>query len=294
MAIPVVRINTEDFPFAGNIDYRVSQSDRRLHLPAGCDRDFRSIWYRRVRVPAKPDDMDAGIYDFCVRENRSALLGGLLGFTGRWMSRPEAIWKAEFKPYQLEIASRLGFLIPETIISNVPDSIRAFYRSCGKGMIAKPVRSGFMVQKGVDCAVFTTEIRDADLADLRDAALCPTIFQELIPKSCDIRITVVGGQIFAAAIESQGDPDATIDWRRTSNPRLPHREIKLPGAVEKNVLDLMGALSLNYGAIDMVLTPDDRYIFLEINPNGQWLWLDDILSLGISRAIANWLSEGAQ
>jgi D-alanine-D-alanine ligase-like ATP-grasp enzyme len=54
----------------------------------------------------------------------------------------------------------------------------------------------------------------------------------------------------------------------------------------------MSRLSLTYGAIDLVLTPDGRYVFLEINPNGQWLWIDEMLSLGISHSIAEWLSEG--
>ena len=210
------------------------------------------------------------------------------------MSPPDAIWKAEFKPYQLEIATRLGLMVPATLISNVPDSIRAFFTECGKAMIAKPVRSGHIVQNGVDCAVFTTKIQESDLDDLADAALCPTIYQELDPKQYDIRVTVVGRKIFAAAIDSQSDPEASVDWRRTSNPLLPHRVIELPAQVQAQILGLMDALSLNYGALDFVLTPDGRYVFLEINPNGQWLWLDDMLSFGISREIAVWLSEEAR
>jgi glutathione synthase/RimK-type ligase-like ATP-grasp enzyme len=235
--------------------------------------------------------MDPGVYDFCVRESRSALLGGILGHTRRWMSRPEAIWKAEFKPYQLEIASRLDLLVPKTLISNVPDSIRAFFRVCGNEMIAKPVRTGHIVQNGVDCAVYTTKVQERDLDDLSDAALSPTIYQELVAKQYDIRVTVVGRKIFAAAIDSQSDPEASVDWRRTSNPQLPHRVIELPPPIQAKILALMDTLTLNYGAIDLVLTPDGSYVFLEINPNGQWLWLDDMLSFGISRSIAEWLSE---
>jgi hypothetical protein len=290
--VPVLRINTEDYPFSGRFDYRLGTSSKSLiFADLIASESFRSIWYRRVRVPARPDSMDQGVYEFCIRESRSALLGGILGQSDRCMSQPEAIWKAEFKPYQLNVARQLGLLIPNTLISNVPDSVLAFFGSCNGQMIAKPVRSGHIIQNGVDCAVYTTKIGPGDLQDLNDASLSPVIYQELIPKRFDIRVTVVGRRIFAAAIDSQTDPEATIDWRRTSNPKLPHRAVNLPSDLQNQILALMDVMSLHYGAIDFILTPDGQYIFLEMNPNGQWLWLDDMLSFGISSEIAVWLAR---
>ena len=67
--------------------------------------------------------------------------------------------------------------------------------------------------------------------------------------------------------------------------------MNLPSDLDSKILALMDALALQYGAIDFVLTPDSGYVFLEINPNGQWLWLDDMLSLGISSEIAEWLAR---
>lgn len=285
------RVNTEDLPFSGTIDYEIANGQSsRPFFPSQDGLWFSSVWYRRMRVPAPPSDLDPGVYDFCVRETRSALIGGMLGADTRWMSNPAAIWKAEFKPHQLHLAKDLGFDLPRTLISNNPDSILAFHKRIGD-LIAKPVRSGHLIKGGSDHAVFTTLLRDEEYMDLSDASLSPTIYQELIPKKYDIRATVVGNEIFAVAIDSQSDPSATIDWRRTNNPQLPHFAITLPENIERSILLLMSRLSLTYGAIDLVLTPDDRYIFLEINPNGQWLWLDDILSLGISQAIAEWLSR---
>lgn len=289
--VRVLRINTEDYPFSSGLDYRPGSLDRKhifseLIGPTGP----RSIWYRRVRVPSRPEGMDEGVYDFCVRESRNALLGGILNQSCEWMSRPEAVWKAEFKPFQLDLAAALGLGVPKTLISSVPDSVRTFFENCKGQMIAKPVRSGYIVQNGVDYAVYTTRVAPEDLEDLQDASLTPTIYQELIPKQFDVRVTVVGKRIFAVAIDSQSDPDASVDWRRTSNPRLPHHALQLPSDVEDKILALMDAMKLNYGAIDLVLTPDGRYVFLEINPNGQWLWLDDMLSLGITSSIADWLA----
>jgi glutathione synthase/RimK-type ligase-like ATP-grasp enzyme len=289
--VPFLRINTEDYPFSGRFDYRPGSPGQHLFSELIGAADFRSIWYRRVRVPARPEGMDLGVYEFCVRESRNALLGGILGRSCRWMSRADAIWKAEFKPFQLEVAANLGLSVPNTLISNVPDSVRAFLDSCHGQMIAKPVRSGHIVQNGVDYAVYTTKVGPEDVEDLQDASLSPTIYQELVPKRFDIRVTVVGRKIFAAAIDSQTDPDASVDWRRTSNPKLPHYAVSLPSDLESTILALMDAMTLQYGAIDFVLAPDGRYVFLEINPNGQWLWLDDMLSLGISAEIAEWLAR---
>jgi glutathione synthase/RimK-type ligase-like ATP-grasp enzyme len=118
-----------------------------------------------------------------------------------------------------------------------------------------------------------------------------TIYQEFLPKAYDIRVTIVGRKLFAVSIDSQSDPSAVIDWRKTENPLLPHAPIELPAPLQRSLMELMSRLSLAYGAIDLVLTPDGRYIFLEINPNGQWLWIDEMLSLGISHSIAERLSE---
>ena len=292
LGTPVVRVNTEDLPFSGVIDYSIGVDQPKPIFSPVTEAEgwYGAVWYRRLRVPTMPSGMDPGIYDFCVRENRNALLGGLIGHQTRWMSHPGAIWKAEFKPYQLRVAANVGLEIPRTLISNRPESIRAFYQSCA-GTVAKPVRSGYIVKNGVDCAVFTTKLDDEAMEHLSDAALCPTIYQELVPKACDIRVTVVGQKIFAVAIDSQSDPNAKIDWRKTENPLLPHTRIELPEQLEQSLLDLMSALTLSYGAIDLVLTPDGRYVFLEINPNGQWLWMDEMLSLGISHSIAEWLAE---
>lgn len=295
LGTPLVRVNTEDFPFSAEIDYSIGTSDSQpiFCTPSAQQSSFSSVWYRRMRIPSVPEGMDSGVYDFCIRETRSALIGGLLGHQTRWMSRPAAIWEAEFKPYQLHVATSLGLSVPKTLISNRAESIRGFCTKF-KEVIAKPVRSGHVVRNGVECAVFTTKLRDEDMEDLADAHLSPTIYQELIHKKYDIRVTIVGSRVFAVAIDSQSDPSACIDWRKTENPELPHFPIQLPITLTTMLLEMMSQLSLTYGAIDLALTPDGRYVFLEVNPNGQWLWLDDMLSLGISRTVAEWLSGNTQ
>lgn len=208
----------------------------------------------------------------------------------RWMSQPAAVWQAEYKPFQLSLATEVGFQIPRTIVTNDPSAIRAAFAEFGS-MIVKPTKSGYVIHKGQEFSIFTSRVLEEHLGELDDARLSPAIYQALIPKRFDVRVTIVGQRIFAAAIDSQSDPAASIDWRHGNNPRLPHHQITLPDDVNCKLLRMMESLRLTFGAIDMIETVAGEYVFLEVNPSGQWLWLDDMLGLGISDAIADWLAK---
>ncbi|MGH9429268.1 MAG: ATP-grasp ribosomal peptide maturase, partial [Terriglobia bacterium] len=240
----------------------------------------------------RPEGMDEGIYNFCLQENRAALLGGIMGLPVRWMNHPAAVWQSEFKPFQLSLAGEVGLSIPRTVVTNDPPTIRQAFVDFG-GMVVKPTKSGHVTYKGQDLEIFTSRVLEKHLDELEAARWSPAIYQPVVPKQFDLRVTVVGRKLFSAAIDSQSDPSAVVDWRRTSNTKLPHHAIALPEEVATRIFRLMDSLRLTFGAIDMILTPDGEYVFLEVNPSGQWLWLDDLLSLGISDAIAEWLGERA-
>lgn len=290
-SVPHRRLNTEDFPFNNLFAFKPEMLNQGAWLEVNGEvlPPPTSIWYRRFRSPPIPDGMDSGIHHFCVQESRAALLGAIVGSSARWMSHPSAIWQSEYKPLQLSMASKIGLKIPKTIITNDPSAIRKAFIDFGE-IIVKPVRTGYVSYEGEDHSIFTSQILQEHLDELENATLSPSIYQELIPKSFDIRVTIVGKRLFSAAIDSQSDPDASVDWRHTANPLLPHYSITLPQEIHIKLLKLMELLGLNFAAIDLVQTPDGEYVFLEVNPNGQWLWIDDILNLGISDAVADWLS----
>lgn len=294
LSISHKRINSEDFPFSRSLAIGYGEGvNSEIFFDGELLPTPSAIWYRRFRAPSKPQAMDEGVYEFCIRENRAALLGGIVGLSGRWMSHPSAVWLAEYKPYQLAIAKELGLQTPKTIISNNIEIIKSNIASFGR-VVVKPVRDGHVLVDGVDRSIFTTELVREQFEELSGVDICPVIFQELIPKKHDVRVTIVGEQLFAVAIDSQSDPSAMIDWRHTVNPDLPHRIITLPDQIQSLLRKMMLRLNLNYAAIDLIETPEGDFIFLEVNPNGQWLWLDDILGLGISRTVALWLAGQSQ
>ena len=298
--VRTTRLNTEDYPFGARMttvfDAASSGAGSRGHVAWEGSRidDVSAVWYRRVRSPVRPDGMDLGVYDFCAREARAALLGTLLGDVRAglaWMSPPSNVWAAEHKLQQLATAARLGLSIPETVVTNDAREVRAAFSRFRGQMIAKPVRSGYVEVGGEPRAIFTSQVLQQHLETLADIDASPVIYQPLIAKACDVRVTIVGSRIFTAEIDSQLDANARIDWRRTEDPLLPHRRSDLPPDVRQALLEMMTQLGLAFGAVDLIRTPDNQYTFLEVNPNGQWLWLDAQLDLGITDAIASWLAD---
>lgn len=285
--LDVVRVDTDDYPYGLPIAH--DTGSRRLLVE---DREVvpAAIWYRRVRAPDGPAGMDPGVHEYCVREAQTMIQGIGLSAGCPVMSDPAAIFAAENKMRQLVLAQEHGLVIPETCVANHPDAVRGFV-SKHRRVVCKPLRSGWFQDQDGQWSIYTTEV-DSELREhLEEVILAPSIFQALIEKKCDVRVTFVGDRVFVAEIDSQSDPDALVDWRRTTNPQLPHRRAALPNGVEAKLRAFIHALGLRFGAVDLVRTPDDAYVFLEVNPNGQWLWLDDQLNLGITVAVADWLAR---
>jgi len=297
----VVRINTEDFPLASKSSFKMSGALSRPSVnwitPMGKRLDLqrlRSVWFRRHRLPRMPGSMGPADEEYCLREADWFVKGVLYSFTASeenlaWMNHPSNAQFAESKIYQLTVANSLGLKIPSTLVSNNPEEIREFFDECSGSVIAKPLRLGYFDHGDRQTCVYTVQIRREDLADNSPLQLAPVIYQGLISKKCDVRVTVVGDRLFAAAIDSQSVPSAVTDWRQADTGKLPHAVHTLPDSIQAKCLELMQALGLSYGAIDLILTPENEYVFLEINPGGQLVWLEDRLSFPISATIANWL-----
>jgi len=288
---PVFRLNTDQFPshikasFIPPNDIEFTTGDRTVS-----GMSIKSVWYRRHVSPELPVELEAGVRDFCEREVRAFLDGVLASLPAeRWMSSPQAIARAERKPYQLAIAAQLGFEIPDTVITNDPSPVVEMAQH--HRLIAKAISSGYVTSPEGNRAIFTSAIRPEDLKELDGLAYAPVVFQELVDKVSDIRVTVVAGEVFAAEILSQGRQSSQIDWRATDDPHLPHRTHELSTTIADLCREIVNHLGLAFGAIDLALRADGTYVFFEINPNGEWVWLEDQLGFPISDRIAQWLDS---
>ena len=293
------RLNTEDLPLRSRSSCEYLTDTHRLcwhseGSTASLDA-VRRVWFRRHRLPAFPADTLPAHTEYCLRESHWFVRGLLWSLAeqvpaANWMSFPANIQRAESKILQLRVAGNVGLVYPETLISNNPVQIRAFCDRQGGRLVAKPLRLGFFDYGEVQTATYTTAVGAADLATDDSLVVAPVIYQRHLEKRCDVRVTIVGNSLYAAAIHSQDVDSAKVDWRR-SDVDLAHEVHVLPDQVVRACRRLMKALNLHFGAVDLVLTPDDQYYFLEINPNGQWLWLEDKLGFPISDKIVEWLCQ---
>lgn len=253
----------------------------------------QTIWMRRMGPLELPDDISHSEHrQFAEQEVRSAWDGIHRVLSDRrWLNPPASNSMASNKPYQLRIAQEVGLSIPRTLISNAPDDCSRFLTSSNKKHIYKPLTAFSMnTEDGYNSCIYTTIVDTESVAQHHSAiSLAPCIFQEYIEKEVELRITVIGTKLFAAAIHSQANPNTSIDWRNYDLQNTPHTPYSLPPSIASKILALMGRLNLVYGAIDMIVTPSGQYVFLEINPSGQYLWIEALTDLPISEAVARWL-----
>jgi glutathione synthase/RimK-type ligase-like ATP-grasp enzyme len=121
---------------------------------------------------------------------------------------------------------------------------------------------------------------------------CPCQFQEYVPKEFEFRVIVVGCRVFAIEIHSQQSEKTKHDWRHYDFDKVAHRVHELPDGVRNQCLALVKALNIRFGAIDMIVTPNHEYVFLEINPTGQYQWLEALTGLPITESIVDLLING--
>jgi len=197
----------------------------------------------------------------------------------------------ENKLYQLSVAGRLGFSVPRTLITNSPERFFSFYDACDGELISKRTTDLAPLVGGEPTRPFTVSVERRDAADSAAIRHCPVVFQEKIAKRVELRVTVVGSKVFAAEIRSQESLRQTTDWRHApeyAQSRFYAVHV-LPAPIEDRCVRLVEALGLSFGALDLILTPDDEYVFLEVNMKGQWAYIEEMLGLPISDAIAELL-----
>lgn len=296
------------------------ENEAVLHLSkrGGEDRLCRpsSVWMRRWGYPAYPSSFDQYATAFAFNEISSVVsaLPDMLE-SARWMNNQPRERTASNKIFQLNVARRLGFSIPPTLVTTDEAKVREFMEGAGR-VIFKPV-SAFQPQfrkfnpsaqaklgpnaEGINLGfgeraesllVFTQELTPDKFYLLETIRWSPVIFQQRIDKKADIRVTVVGDQLFSCSIDSQSDPETETDFRMMNiSGLLPHNIITLPEKLEKDIMSMMRMLGLTFGCLDFIQTKDDDFYFLEINPSGQWLWIEQVTGAPISSAIAKELSS---
>ena len=296
--IKFARFNTEDFPEKTILSFKLAADSVSGYLEINSEKinlvNITSIWYRR---PTKSElsnlAFDETSNDFAVNESWECLQGLWRVLDCFWVSNPDKLYRAEFKPLQIKLAANLGFVVPTTLITNSPDNAKFFYDRHSKSIIYKPLKHSQLVRDEELGLIYTSRVTEDEVAKIDNLQLAPGIFQPYICKAFEVRVTVVGEKVFSVKLDTQDVPEALTDWRRVDASKITHTPHKLPSDIEEKSIELVKKLELAFGAIDLIYTPEGKYIFLEINPNGQWAWIQQFCpEVRIREALIDMLISG--
>lgn len=295
--IPYFRLNTEDIPLKlegaahfPNLSFRIKNEINKCVY----SEQISGVWYRRPKMLTLCKNIDAQIFNY-VQEDCWFFINGLLELTNDssvWISRPENIRRAENKIYQLKAAYKCGLKIPRTFIGNSPEELKKLTDKAhleNIDLIAKPIRTGrYFFQDGTK--IFHTSLFPHEW-ESDEIKIWPVIVQEKICKKRDIRTTIICDKSFSVGINTSGLSDQIqLDWRRAIDEVI-YEQISLPSEITNKLFEMLHIMGLSFGAFDLIETCNGEYVFLEINPNGQWAWIEEKTGLPMREALIQSLTR---
>jgi glutathione synthase/RimK-type ligase-like ATP-grasp enzyme len=299
-AVPVFRFHPDDFTHAasismeicdGRIDGEIRNGHQRVEF-----RDICAAWYRRSRALFAPlpslNLLQGDLDNFLAVQSSVTLTGLFAGLQTMWVGQPFKLRRAEVKALQLAEASKAGLATPATLISNDPERATAFVEALGDTECAvKPlIATRVDAEEGARLPLTTVLPRGHALGSV---ALSPNVFQPYIEKAYELRCVVMGDQIFTAKLDSQAHESTRKDWRAgaVEGEDVEYELYELPERVQARLHRLMRSFEINFASIDLIVTPEGDFVFLDLNPNGQWLWLEEELGLPLVAAMADLLTS---
>jgi glutathione synthase/RimK-type ligase-like ATP-grasp enzyme len=280
-------LNLSEFPMRISMSMRLDNNghnDFELRFPDKTVRmdEVRSVWWRRPQPFGIPAEVrDPAVRHFAMSEAATALQGMWQSSRALWVNNIMRDAAAAHKPWQLTVAKSLGLRVPETLITNDPVEARRFWSSLPREVVYKPFTATLHSWRE------TRLLKAEEERFAESVRLAPVIFQRYIPGR-DLRITAIGDRLFPAMTDAK-EGEYQVDVRL--NTGLTYCSHRMPVEVEEKLLRLMRTLGLEYGAIDMRLTPEGEYVFFEVNPAGQFLYVEMATGMKIADALAEHLMK---
>ncbi|MDB4928229.1 MAG: hypothetical protein JWM10_713 [Myxococcaceae bacterium] len=286
----VVRLNAEMFPLGIEADFRVRDKSWSFRMGSDVLRsaDISAVWFRRW-----PDLQTAGIAPdwraIVCRDSMAFLEGWSMLCDVFWLNRPERVRTGENKLVQLVYAQEAGFRVPETVVANNAAVVRDVVSS-GRIALFKPLLSSALRDETVVQMLQATRLRDEHLDD-ESIRACPAIYQTIVPGQ-EWRLTIVGGQVFPARI-CWTRSDTSVDVHAAHPECVSIVRGTVSDEVRRQCLTLVRMLGLHYAAIDAIEYEGEMY-FLELNPSGQWGWIEQATNYPLTDALADLLISCGQ
>ncbi|MFI1353325.1 ATP-grasp ribosomal peptide maturase [Streptomyces sp. NPDC020898] len=287
--VPVVRFNAADIGTDLTISARFGVGStsmtgqlRTSSRTADLER-VRAVYWRRPVWPGfgHLPDADAG---WAAAQVRYGLGGTLYALRNcLWVNHPLRNAAADYKPAQLALAHRTGLTVPPTLVTNDPDEARRFIRDHHQ-VICKTLRWTPYQRDSVGLTSWAEPVQADELDDT--LRVTPHLFQARVDKTADLRVLIVGRRVFAVRIDSD-----LLDWRRDYS-ALTYSVVDLPDRLEKSLFAYLDHFGLASGSFDLAVDHAGELHWLELNPNGQWGWLEERTGLEMAAAFADLLVQG--
>jgi glutathione synthase/RimK-type ligase-like ATP-grasp enzyme len=188
------------------------------------------------------------------------------------------------------LPKRLGFKTPFTIVSNCEDWTKYLRKGTEYFTVKSIAAYHWFDEDESEYSLKSSKVHVKQLLEhSHDFTICPTLIQEYIDKKYEWRITVVQDKIFSCRLNSQIVEGAKDDWRMVEVSEIPHEIIEIDDNLKSLIFRYLREFNLQFGAFDFIETDAGEFVFLECNPNGQWLWIELITKAKISLAIADYL-----
>jgi hypothetical protein len=317
------------FPAASHLSFTINRDSRAAYLRQNdvvlCLNDITAVWDRSNAIIPPIAQVKKNLHSYIAAESQTFLEGlYYLLPEAFWIPDPISARTARLKFWQLQLAAELGFTIPDTYVGNDPaiaatlienhealalkvihrkyleyeltplDKLKKFFYDFRyRGMLRQYADTPLILEElqyRRRATMLTRRFVQAEAGPfLKALPVAPVTIQEYIPKKLELRITVLGDRVFPCAIYSQeGASHVQVDWRHDTE-ALRHEPYVLPSEIEAKCLALMRRLGLQFGAIDLIVTPSEEYVFLENNVDGQWLWVQDKTGMPIAETLADLL-----
>ncbi|UJV46683.1 ATP-grasp ribosomal peptide maturase [Streptomyces sp. AMCC400023] len=291
--VPVMRFDMGDFPQSMSLSVEhaaapwtgvLADEYRSVRLE-----EVRAVYYRRPRLPIVSEGLQEPHRTWANEQALAGLLGTLYALPVRWVNRPDVDGIASHKPGQLPVAAAHGLRTPRSLITTDQEVARKFCYQVDGPVICKPLMGGPLEYPDGHRTGVPTHVVDPDTID-DSVSLTAHLFQEWVPKTHEVRLTVVGQEMFAAEIRAGSDA-ARVDWR-SDYEALTYDVCQVPDDVRAGVLGWLEHFRLNFGAFDFAVTPAGDWVMFECNPSGEWSWIQNKTGLPIATHIADLLAEG--
>jgi glutathione synthase/RimK-type ligase-like ATP-grasp enzyme len=294
--IDYMRFNIDDIPYQTKVNY-VIDNDSAVKIMFVVDKEIIDIPSVSLVVLRDFDicainSIGDNLSDaFCCQQWNDAMRIIQSSLTCPWINSLESTQAADDRLRQLSTAKDAGFSVPNTLVTNDSTAARDFYELCEGKIVIKALHHHRVEAKGKAYSMYTHRVANTDIPKLEDLVYAPCVLQQLLPKQSELRVTVVGNEVFSTRIDFKSDSKRRDDLHRCSKTDLLKSTFKLPETTNEQCIKIVNSLGLDYGAIDFLVSENDELTFLEVNAIGDWYWIEHETGQPITAAMVDLIQE---